>query len=127
MSNPSDKLTPEQRAQNDHDERVAILSALHGKDKLSFEIASHEWLGHNSLQLLLNMHGNYNAGWIDDVQFDDALRDRLLAFNRQDLVSTNAIAKSVLHRLSEANRSLKTIKWLLIIIVFLNVVAILAK
>ena len=119
MANPSDEVSPDQRAQLEYDRLVVLLRGLHGKDRFSFEIASHDHLGGNSLKLLLNKFGAYDAGWIDDVKFDDFLRDRLLAFTRQETVSTNAIAKSALRGVYEANRRLKVIQWMLVFLVVL--------
>lgn len=109
----SDRMSPQELAQKDYDDRVTMLKALQGDDPYAFEIAAHDYLGHNSLQLLTNMHGNYEAGWIDDIEFNQVTRDRLLAFNRQDIASTYAITKSILRISLELQRKSSRITWLL--------------
>ncbi len=114
MNDPTDNSSPEQKSQLDYKQKVELLRGLLGEDHLAIEIAAHDHLGDNSLKLLTNYFGPYRAGWIDDIDFDDSTRDRLIAFARQESVSTNAVAKSILRSAYETNRRLKTIQWLLI-------------
>lgn len=113
MSVESENATPDQKAQSAYNQTVGLLRGLHGKDKLAFEIAAHEELGKNSLKLLLNGYGVYDAGWIDDIELDDSVRDRLFAFTWQELVATNAIAKAALRAAHESNRRLRIMQWIM--------------
>jgi len=113
MSIESENITPDQKAQSAYNQTVGLLRGLHGKDKWAFEIAAHEELGKNSLRLLLNGYGTYDAGWIDDAELDDSMRDRLRTFTWQELVTTNAIAKAALQAAYESNRRLRTMQWML--------------
>ena len=114
MNDPTDNSSPEQKSQLDYNQKVELLRGLLGDDHLTIEITAHDQLGDNSLKLLTNHFGPYNAGWIDDIEFDESIRDRLIAFTRQESVSTNAVAKSILRSAYETNTRLKTIQWLLI-------------
>lgn len=111
---------PELNAQEAYEQKVAILKSLHGKDNISLEIDAIDQLGLNSLQLILNKFGKYDAGWIDDEEFDDCIKKRIIALNRQDIVSTNAASKALLRKIHSIENTLSVIKWSLIGIALLN-------
>ena len=127
MTDPIDTSSPTQKAQSEYDLQVNLLRGMHGKNRLSFELATHELLGHNSLKLLLNKFGNYDSGLIADSEYDEHTRDRLLALIKQDSVTTVAIATSLLKNIYTINSTLKTIKWLLITIIMLLLLVIVFK
>jgi hypothetical protein len=74
MSEALKNSSPEEEGQADYNQKLGLLRGLYGKDKLEYELAAHEELGFNSLKLLLNRFGYYDAGWVDSEEYDESPR-----------------------------------------------------
>ena len=69
MDDEENNLKPESAAQEDYDQNIVLLHGLYKSDQYFFEVAAHDYLGDNSLKLLTNKFGEYDAGFVDDIEF----------------------------------------------------------
>jgi len=111
----------EDQAQEDYDTRTALLRGLYGNDLLGFESAANDILGDNALKKISGEFWPYDGGWIDDLQFDAAFRDRLSAHTYQEVVAAYAMAKSAFREAQAARRGTSRAVPLLLLSLTLNV------
>jgi hypothetical protein len=112
----------EQKAQDDYDLRIAALRAWLGKDQFAFECAANDNLGDNALRKLSGEFGHFDSGWIDNIDFDQSLRDRLSAHTYQETIAGYAMARLAFRDAKSARAKLSVVLVALGVLIAMNAV-----
>lgn len=113
----------DQKAQIDYDNWVAMLPITHGNDKLSLQCSANDFLGHNALKKITGGFGPWSGGWVDNVELDEFLRDRVSMHTYQETVASYAMAKSAFREARTARRNTSVAILLLFVLLIMNVIA----
>lgn len=79
-------------AQIDYDNSIALRRAF-SNGRLELEVAANELLGVNALKKVLDQYGPWRAGFTDDLELSDHLRDRLAMHTYQETITAQAMAR----------------------------------
>ncbi len=110
---------PEQIATEKLKSQISILNGLLN-NKCDIEIEANEFVGHNTLQMITNEFGYHDAGWIENIEFDEKMRDKLLSLTMQEVIIASAMSKSCLRKTYQLDKKLKYILWILIMSLCMN-------
>jgi hypothetical protein len=112
-------------AQESYDGQIAILRGIYGKVDFDFECTANDLLGENALKNIAEQFGHFDSGWLEDVDFEASLRDRILAHSYKETVAAYAMAKSAFREARTVKQILLKILWILALLLCVNMCTIL--
>ena len=103
MNTPSYK-SPEEQAQAELKERVSLINSLNKGDKLSARIQRYDATGHFSLKMIMNKYGYYDAGLVDEIEWNEDIEKRIHGLNRLSIGAMQDELNDVLREVTGIKR-----------------------